>query len=915
MADTDAIAELLGAVRRRRAARAALRAAANLLAAWTLALLAGLALAQVLGPGLGARTVMAAGLAGAVAWVARRLRAAWRGGDEDGLARLVGVRIAAVRSDLLSVVQLRREAAGTPLFSPALLDALAEQTTRCVATTRAAEVIPARELRRPALLALLAALALAVVGWRGRTVLATVAGLVEPPPEATADALLDDLAVEYRYPAYTGRPARTVTGSDGTLIGLRGTEVRVRGRPRRPLRELALVLPTGPVVARLDGEAAVVRLVLDRPGEYRFLARLRDGRRLIEDAPRAIVIDPDEPPHVDLVAPADDLEVDAATSVPLAFSAEDDFGLTSLDLVWRSGQGVEVRTPLALGDARRVEGKTRLDLDAADLRESVSYWLEASDNDAVAGPKRSRSRTFRVHPRREGDRRENALSALQEAFERAVLHLGDRLEIAPDAGSAPLLRSRLDDLVRTIAAARRAAQADRFAPPALEAELGAMAERLSRLLGATSGPIVSELERDVIELDRRLAAERVEDLVALAERIRRDRERLTERLAHLTPGDEAARREVERELAALQERVRELLARSARLAQELPAEFLNADAIPGQDLLAEMAEARAMLERGDVEGAKTALLRMGRTIDQAMAALDQGPGGEQAAARRRALAEALEEVGKLATEQRRIADGAGDIERRAATAQQHDLEAFMNEQQRKAERLRELLDDAGRASLPAPDGAAQKEGARRAAALAEDLAGRDLGAALAEAKGVREELRGRAEPLATPGRLAGEIARDLEAALAEPPVDEAGRAALRDLAGREDGARSRTGALAERLLRSGAGAGEGAGALHGAGESMRRGAENMRGGQPRGGHEAAQDAADRLASLEQSLRDADRSSSGAGRGLDREPVKVPGAEAYRPPRAWREEILEAMKQGAPEGYRELVRRYYQELIR
>ncbi len=89
----------------------------------------------------------------------------------------------------------------------------------------------------------------------------------------------------------------------------------------------------------------------------------------------------------------------------------------------------------------------------------------------------------------------------------------------------------------------------------------------------------------------------------------------------------------------------------------------------------------------------------------------------------------------------------------------------------------------------------------------------------------------------------------------------------------------------------------------------------MRQGLPRASHREADAAADRLASLEQRLREAQQAMQQGGRGMDREPVKVPGAEAYRVPKEWREEILEAMKEGAPKGYQDLVRRYYRELVR
>jgi hypothetical protein len=47
----------------------------------------------------------------------------------------------------------------------------------------------------------------------------------------------------------------------------------------------------------------------------------------------------------------------------------------------------------------------------------------------------------------------------------------------------------------------------------------------------------------------------------------------------------------------------------------------------------------------------------------------------------------------------------------------------------------------------------------------------------------------------------------------------------------------------------------------------------------------------------------------------REPVRIPDANAYQAPREWRHELMEAMREKAPERYREEVRHYYEELVR
>jgi len=57
----------------------------------------------------------------------------------------------------------------------------------------------------------------------------------------------------------------------------------------------------------------------------------------------------------------------------------------------------------------------------------------------------------------------------------------------------------------------------------------------------------------------------------------------------------------------------------------------------------------------------------------------------------------------------------------------------------------------------------------------------------------------------------------------------------------------------------------------------------------------------------------DRSMGGGRQRHD--PVRIPGADESSAPRAWRQELLDAMKEKAPERFRDEVRRYYEELVR
>jgi hypothetical protein len=54
---------------------------------------------------------------------------------------------------------------------------------------------------------------------------------------------------------------------------------------------------------------------------------------------------------------------------------------------------------------------------------------------------------------------------------------------------------------------------------------------------------------------------------------------------------------------------------------------------------------------------------------------------------------------------------------------------------------------------------------------------------------------------------------------------------------------------------------------------------------------------------------------GPGRDINRNDVEIPGPEEYQPPEAFRKALLEGMKDAVPEDFEQLVKRYYEELVK
>jgi hypothetical protein len=525
---TEAYAEIARVLARarRREGRIVLLAALGLgLAGVLLSGLAGaLALARGIGQPGAVRAAALAGmvlaLLGAATWAAFALLR--RAASEEAVARSLGRAEPALRSDLLSAVELRRDYDGLAAagYSLPLVDAHIGHTAGRTAAVDLRLALPSRPAVRAGLLLLAAAaLNLAVLPLAGKafgTGWARLLGLGPDLPVVQADPITGDVELTFLYPAHTGRPPRTVSGTGGEITAPRGTEVRIQARADRPVESAEIriesagtVRPPAPGPAAReagsakpsaqgeraaggaaettlalqvkDGRQLAGALVVDEPGSYRF--RFKKGKRLVaEGPPIPIAVEPDAFPEVRITFPGPDVEVDAGARPRIDWTASDDHGLSALTLVLKPAAGQEERRPLRrFESARRESGSFDLDLPALRLAEGerLLYWLEVEDNDAVSGPKRGASATQVIRIYSEAEHRRKLMERAQALWEQMVRLLGDRLEALEGVvvmskdklAQAQALDGRTRALHEGLRETAAALRKDRAAPRSLPAAL------------------------------------------------------------------------------------------------------------------------------------------------------------------------------------------------------------------------------------------------------------------------------------------------------------------------------------------------------------------------------------------------------------------------------------------------------------
>jgi uncharacterized protein YukE len=823
-------------------------------------------------------------------------------------------------------------------------------------------------------LAIVAALpALVSSGWRN-----LVAAPAEPFDGAQLSQvpLVGDLSATLTFPAYSKRARLEQPSSSGDVRGLPGTTVALRARVLVPATAVELVVETQnagdkTIAAKLEGDQLTAELAIEHNARYRFEVTSPTGGRAIETTPRAIEAEPDQAPTVQLLAPGDPLDVTNMKSVELAYVIEDDFGLVSAELVWESGKD-RGKKPIALdAGARRVQGKLMWDIGELQISSGgeVRYWIEAKDNDSVSGANVGRSRELHLRVTSPRERHEETLARQQQVAEKLLKNLGARLTgPGDDVAARDELARQLRDAIGELGAIASAYDKDPHASDLLRKTLAQMRDRLDRVgtieaklipkgtaksppgrFGAIDPKLVAELEDDTIALADWLDRERMEGLLDISDEIAAHQKRLADLLAqYARTKDPRLLDEIEREMKTLDRLKAELERHRQGMPEDVVDQYMNRDAVPQQDNCIE--EVRQLVHAGKTAQAQAKLETCKQSFSRQTSALESSLGrlrGDKFTDEQKKLDEVMNELADVAKDQDDIANESNRIFEAYAQKADEVARDHRREASKKVgalvDKLKRRLDAINESGLT-PFAKEELDIVERRLADVEHMVGDgDLAEALGMARQAKTSL--------------DTIAGELEAALNDDPkskwadatqealdgVERSRPAAkelideLQSLAPRPDQImsaddqralerlRRRQGMNAQRAKRLGDRTKQLGGELPGdaapelgkklgtALEQMGNADDRMKAKDPSGAREATRAAAEALAKARDRARSAARQAQ--QNSFNEEPIRIPGADEYRAPAQFREDLLEAMKKKGPEGYDEMIKRYYEELIK
>jgi hypothetical protein len=973
-----------------------------------------------------AQGLIAGGAASLLAWVVvfgvvlpRR-----RVGDDARTAKLLAAKLPELNLDLLAAVELSK-AVGQPGqdFSPELARAFLRDVDARAAKLSVTRLIDQRPVQR-ASMALVATVfvLLGLFVFQGKALRAGLAAALTPAEQAEPTRrvpITGDIELTYRYPAHTALEPRTITGSTGDVSAPTGTEVTLKTRADRDVEAAALIFGTGQrVPLRVDKRELVGSFVITESGV--FHVAFLDGDELVAEGPdQSVTAEADQPPTARLTAPVDDLELDPKKQVvTLKFEASDDYGLAALDLVFTPQGAAPQRVSLKPDDGRTTRGSYQWDLSPLALvpGQIVTYALEATDNDAVKGPKKGTSAVQKLKLYSSAEHRREALAKAETLWFRLIDHLADRMEGADreaksvdDAVTGKANDERGKVLAEDFANLARDLGEDQDPPVELLAALGNIGTELKtdvgqvkttrdfllRITGRIAGPSgktqfvdpragsytqdlqrrlaitvetdIKHSEKNVLYLEALLDRARMDAIRELAKQLREDRKELSRLLdEYQRSPDTLTQQQLLGQMDALKQRMLELQQRMSELSKNIRDDFMNAEALNEMQeefgLQNRLDDVEKLIREGKTDEALKKMQELAMDMDEFLENLDQASDKadqqmdpelvKQFNDFQDNLDDAIKKQESLADKTRSLRDKYRQQQKDRIAKQGEALKKELKDKLDELEKNWDQFDaapypntedklreaQAARAAveqaLDANDFDLASEAADKMEANAREVASRfESDRYLPEQLGTRDprQIRQDADRVARDVKKAEDVARKLRDLFPQSgqQMSDQDRQQMSEYARQQRQLQQQGQQLQKQMDELNERAPlfneEAQQQMQQAGQRMQGAGDRLQSKDANRGFGEQQGALQSLRGLQQSMGESQGKGGrglpmpmrrrGSGRSNSNEKVEIQDEDPAAGQREFRKDVMDAMKQGAPDRYKEQNKKYYEELVK
>jgi len=810
---------------------------------------------------------------------------------------------------------------------------------------------------------------------------------------------LGDFTVKYTYPSYTAMGSQTVRGNPD-VSAINGTKVVVAARSSKLIKKAEIQASwNSDSVVKAAGYDVTAGFTVTKDGSYKIAVAAQDGSFDAAPEEYRVKVIADQPPSVQLLSPSEDLIVAENTEIPLVIHAEDDFGITRVELVYRNGTGKTGRIDITGGGqaANRREFDYVWKLSKLDPKpgDRITYYVEAWDNDLRGGPKSSSSSPLSVEINDYTKEHEKIESGLKDVRDRILGVLADqnvakkklnelKLNFSTSSYISLLAaQSKIKEDTKTpleeLAEALKNMENDPYCDFATYGEYKGLHSHLEALeekqmsqaveslkekdlkgTGRNQDEIIASLEKMALLSEDIWQYQRMRDIESAGEDLKKAAADLKEQLAS-NPGADR----MSEQLKKLEEMLGKINNQLSKLPQELPEDFVNSPAIKEinmasyQDTLDKMREAVA---KGDFQKAGELADEFQKSLESLLKGFESAAAGSgfSKAKDSELMAEVKNysaELGSIIEQQKSWLQKTRQIDdarRRVVFSRQEKILQGLYEKQKGLNNLAVKVrsEAAGGSRLYGVYSIDQSIGLMNI--VLEEFKNKR---AYNSQKYLADIIKNWGEAGASVGFPASDLPEGKRAAVLEgvgavkageeeilavlkkgeeaAPAGAEGQAKFDSLSKEETALGARAyglhGRMQEFIRKSTAVGPEAFGNLSDAGAEMNGASGKISGGDSGGAVESGEKALELLAQGQNGMQDAQgelsemsgnsgqkiagavRSRSAGSSGFRNAVVKLPGKDDYKPPKEFRQDIMEALKEKYPQKYEKIIKEYYRRL--
>jgi chromosome segregation ATPase len=212
-----------------------------------------------------------------------------------------------------------------------------------------------------------------------------------------------DLNIIIDYPDYSGLPDAAGNPNDGNIAALKGSSAILTGLSNKPLdNSYILFSDSSEMKLNIDGKHLSGKFDITENSRYTIALLDSAGRINPEPIWYDIQLLEDYPPSIEIIYPANNVDLSEDMILPVDVFITDDYGFGKFNLVWwiasEGGQSEPARIDLKIENKKELEHLVRYPWDIEDIGpmpgDLIYYYCEVSDNDIISGPKWSKSKTY-----------------------------------------------------------------------------------------------------------------------------------------------------------------------------------------------------------------------------------------------------------------------------------------------------------------------------------------------------------------------------------------------------------------------------------------------------------------------------------------------------------------------------------------